>query len=121
DDYLLRRSGARLVLGTKLSTVERLGDRWIINGALAARVLVGAGGHFCPVARLTGAKSSRERAVVAQEAEFEMDAGQRAGCRVSPEMPELYFCSDMKGYGWCFRKENFLNVGLGRLDQHRLS
>ncbi len=35
-------------------------------------------------------------------------------------MPELYFCSDMKGYGWCFRKQNFLNVGLGRLDQHRL-
>ena len=58
--------------------------------------------------------------VVAQEAEFEMDAEQRAGCRVQPERPELYFCRDMKGYGWCFRKQNFLNVGLGRLDQHRL-
>src|SRR5439155_1080061 len=35
--------------------------------------------------------------------------------------PELYFCSDMKGYGWCFRKHNILNVGLGRLDQRQLS
>ena len=26
----------------------------------------------------------------------------------------------MKGYGWCFRKENFLNIGLGRLDAHAL-
>jgi geranylgeranyl reductase family protein len=120
DDYLLRRSGARLVLGAPLKALEHSGDCWIVNGKVAARMLVGAGGHFCPVARLTGAKSSRENAVVAQEAEFEMDPQQRAGCRVSPEMPELYFCPDMKGYGWCFRKQNFLNVGLGRLDQHRL-
>jgi len=27
----------------------------------------------------------------------------------------------MKGYGWCFRKQNVLNVGLGRLDRHSLS
>jgi flavin-dependent dehydrogenase len=33
----------------------------------------------------------------------------------------LYFCSDMKGYGWCFRKGDLLNVGLGRADPHRLS
>jgi flavin-dependent dehydrogenase len=26
----------------------------------------------------------------------------------------------MKGYGWCFRKQNVLNVGLGRLDPHAL-
>lgn len=83
--------------------------------------MVGAGGHFCPVARLTGSKSRAEEVVVAQEAEFEMDPRQRAGCAVSSELPELYFCSDLKGYGWCFRKGNFLNVGLGRMDQHRLS
>jgi len=27
----------------------------------------------------------------------------------------------MKGYGWCFRKQDILNVGLGRLDPHGLS
>ena len=90
-------------------------------GSMQARLVVGAGGHFCPVAKLTGAKPPRENAVVAQEAEFEMDQGQQAGCRVRAEMPELYFCEDIKGYGWCFRKQNYLNIGLGRMDQHRLS
>jgi flavin-dependent dehydrogenase len=120
DDYLLRRSGARLILGAPLTTLERRCERWIANGQLEARMLIGAGGHFCPVARLIGAKKTQEKAVVAQEAEFEMDSEQVVGCRVQPETPELYFCSDMKGYGWCFRKGNFLNVGLGRMDQHRL-
>ena len=121
DEYLLRRSGARLLEGVNLTTLERRDGAWVANGALRARLVVGAGGHFCPVARLTGAKSHGEQAVVAQEAEFEMDENQRAGCAVSPEVPELYFCSDLKGYGWCVRKQNFLNIGLGRMDPHRLS
>ena len=121
DEYLLRRSSARLLEGVDLKTFERCDGEWIANGELAARLVVGAGGHFCPVARLTGTKSAGESVVVAQEAEFEMDEQQRAGCAVSPEVPELYFCADFKGYGWCFRKQNFLNVGLGRMDQHRLS
>jgi len=121
DDYLLRRSGARLMLGTSLASLERHQDRWIANGSLEARMVVGAGGHFCPVARLTGARKPREKAVVAQETEFEMNSEQAARCLVRSETPELYFCSDMKGYGWCFRKGKFLNVGLGRLDQHKLS
>ena len=73
------------------------------------------------MAKLTGAKPAREKAVVAQEAEFEMDQRQQAGCRVRADTPELYFCADIKGYGWCFRKHNYLNIGLGRMDQHRLS
>jgi geranylgeranyl reductase family protein len=121
DEYLLRRSGARLLEGVELRKLERSDSEWIANDGLRARLVVGAGGHFCPVARLTGAKSTGESVVVAQEAEFEMDEQQRAGCTVSPEIPELYFCADFKGYGWCFRKQNFLNVGLGRMDQHRLS
>jgi menaquinone-9 beta-reductase len=121
DEYLLRRSGARLLEGIDLKRLEHRDGEWIANGGLRARLVVGAGGHFCPVARLTGAKSTGESVVVAQEAEFEMDEPQRAGCAVSPDVPELYFCGDFKGYGWCFRKHNFLNVGLGRMDQHRLS
>jgi len=39
---------------------------------------------------------------------------------VKAELPELYFCDDLVGYGWCFRKNNFLNIGLGRLDRHEL-
>jgi menaquinone-9 beta-reductase len=121
DDYLLKRSGARVLPPAALATLERTQDGWIANGKIQSRLIIGAGGHFCPVARLTGAKASSETPVVAQETEFEMDAHQLADCRVRGDTPELYFCSDMKGYGWCFRKDNFLNIGLGRADPHRLS
>jgi geranylgeranyl reductase family protein len=121
DDYLLRRSGARLLEGISLASLQRDSGGWIVNGNMRARLVVGAGGHFCPVAKLTGAKPARESAVVAQEAEFEMDDRQQSACRVRSDMPELYFCADLKGYGWCFRKNNYLNIGLGRMDQHRLT
>ena len=110
-----------MFLGEGLINLERSVDRWIANDRISATFIVGAGGHFCPVARFGGAKLGGEPAIVAQEAEFEMDEFQMKSCRVREEIPELYFCSDMKGYGWCFRKGNFLNVGLGRADQHRLS
>ena len=70
---------------------------------------------------LPGPKPVRESAVVAQEIEFEMSDSAAGACRVREEIPELYFCADMQGYGWCFRKGNILNIGLGRADPHRLS
>jgi flavin-dependent dehydrogenase len=39
---------------------------------------------------------------------------------VAPDIPELYFCKDLKGYGWCFRKQGYVNIGLGRADHHQL-
>lgn len=118
DAFLLQRSGARVREGEALSRLARVGDHWIVNGTLRAPLLVGAGGHFCPVARHQR-DSATEPVVVAREIEFEMtDPG---SCRIHPERPELYFASDLKGYGWCFRKQNVLNVGLGRQDPHGLS
>jgi flavin-dependent dehydrogenase len=119
DEYLLRRSGARLWEGVAIKSIERAADGWTINGNLKTRMLVGAGGHFCPVARAIG-NSNSEEPVIAQEIEFEMTPQQAAACAIQQEVPELYFCHDLQGYGWCFRKNNFLNVGLGRLDQHAL-
>lgn len=120
DAYLLGRSGARVREDTPLKQLERAGDCWAVNGEIMARVVIGAGGHFCPVARFMGADARQEIAVAAQEMEFEMSAEQRAGCEIRGEVPELFFCADMKGYGWCFRKQTFLNIGLGRLDPRGL-
>ncbi len=120
DDYLLKRCGARLREKEPITSIERSGDRWLVNGDMSPRLLVGAGGHFCPVARWMGNATSDDP-VVAQEIEFAMNAEQAAMCKVEPEVPELYFCEDLKGYGWCFRKNNFLNIGLGRMDQHTLT
>ncbi|MGC2456781.1 MAG: NAD(P)/FAD-dependent oxidoreductase [Gallionellaceae bacterium] len=122
DDYLLRRSGARLLLGQPLTSLERRGSQWLVNDAIMAPLLIGAGGHFCPVARFLGAKlGAGEPAVTAKEIEFEMNQLQRNDCQVRPDRPELYFCRDLKGYGWCFRKGNYLNIGLGREVSHGLA
>jgi len=69
---------------------------------------------------IAGANARHEVSVAAQEIEFEMSERQRDQCSIRAEIPELYFCPDMKGYGWCVRKKNFLNIGLGRLDPHAL-
>ncbi len=117
DEYLLRRTGAELLLGESLESLERCDSGWRINGRCEARVVVGAGGHFCPVARRLGARSVEGASVVrAQEVEFAIPAGQHESVAVRPERPELHFCDDLSGYGWCFRKGDFLNIGLGRLD-----
>jgi len=115
DDYLLRRSGARLCLGEPVRAIHPAEDGWIVNDRLAARMLVAAGGHFCPVARLVhGPQERGGPLVLSQEVEFELDPARQADCPVLPEVPEIYFCADLLGYGWCIRKGNYLNVGLGR-------
>ena len=122
DQYLLDKSGARTSLGESIQSIERDGSMWQINGRYEAPMLVGAGGHFCPVARHLGAKvGGQSRVVAAQEAEFELTDEQIRACPIKPEVPELYFCEDLVGYGWCFRKDRFLNVGLGREDSVQLS
>jgi flavin-dependent dehydrogenase len=121
DHYLLQRSGACVCEGVALNHLQRVDGRWIVNGQVSAPVIVGAGGHFCPVARAIGAAKRGEAAVVAQEIEFELDRAQAADCSIAPDTPELYLCSDLKGYGWCFRKQGFINIGLGRLDRHELT
>jgi geranylgeranyl reductase family protein len=121
DHYLLARSGARTHLGEPFQNLKREGKRWVVNGEISAAMLVGAGGHFCPVARQTAKPVENDETVIlAQEIEFEMPADEAAVCRVEPQVPELYFCEDLKGYAWCFRKGNFLNIGLGREGETRL-
>jgi flavin-dependent dehydrogenase len=118
DTYLLRRSGAPVVEGAAGTGLRREGGEWVVGELVRAPMLVGAGGHFCPVARELGARSTADVVVAAQEVEFAMSAAQVAACQVRPEVPELYFCADLKGYGWCFRKGDVLNVGFGRADGH---
>ncbi|MBT8063055.1 MAG: NAD(P)/FAD-dependent oxidoreductase [Gammaproteobacteria bacterium] len=121
DNYLLQRSGARLLLGEPFKTMRRDSGCWMVNDRVRARLVVGAGGHFCPVARFIGAKSASETVVAAKEIEFELSPDQKAQCPVNGDVPELYFTPDCKGYGWVFRKGDYLNIGLGREDRHSLS
>ena len=120
DHYLLQRSEARLELGIPISGIRRQGTGWVVNETVNASMLVGGGGHFCPVARMLSETSHEAPLVVAQEVEFAIPLREAASFSIASDTPELYFCRDLKGYGWCFRKQNYLNVGFGRLDRHSL-
>jgi flavin-dependent dehydrogenase len=120
DEYLLRRSGARLRLGTPIQSIRRDGRLWVVNDGLKAPMLVGAGGHFCPVARMLNGSSDGASLVVAQEAEFPIDPRELTSFATVAERPELYFSRAINGYGWCLRKGNCLNIGYGHIDSRRL-
>ena len=122
DHYLLQRSNAKIIEKEPIKKIQYENGNWILNEKISAPLLIGAGGHFCPIARHIGAKlGNKEPIVAAQEVEFEMTPEQAAECKAQGEIPELYFCRDLIGYGWIFRKGNFLNIGLGRQDNHKLS
>jgi flavin-dependent dehydrogenase len=50
-----------------------------------------------------------------------MSEVQKAACTIDGDVPELFFTPDLKGYGWVFRKGDYLNIGLGREDKHKLA
>ena len=115
DHYLLARSGATVFAGTPVATLRREHEWWIVNESLRAPMLVGAGGHFCPVSRQLNGLTPAARGwpvVVAQEVERPL-GDEDAAFVTDPATPELYFRPDLRGYGWCFRKGRHLNVGLG--------
>jgi geranylgeranyl reductase family protein len=120
DHYLLARSGARVLGGETVKSIRLAGEKWIVNERITADMVVGAGGHFCPIARMLNPHEDDAPIVAAQEAEFPIDAD-AASFAVDQETPELYFSSDLNGYGWCFRKQQYINVGLGLLDRHACS
>jgi flavin-dependent dehydrogenase len=122
DHYLLRRSAARLALGEAVRSIVREDGGWLVNDRIRTPLVVGAGGHFCPVSRMLGVEpGSRLSIVVAQETEFRLPARERGECGIEQDVAQIYFCPDLKGYGWCVAKGDYLNVGLGREDSHRLS
>lgn len=46
---------------------------------------------------------------------------QQAACTIKPDTPELFFLPDLSGYGWAVRKQQVLNIGLGRQDNKNLA
>lgn len=115
DHYLLARAGAALRLGEPLRALRRERGRWVANDAVGAPIVVGAGGHFCPVAQRLGCATGPPAPVVAaQEVELRVAPEELEKLDVEARLPELFFEPDLAGYGWVVRKGGWLNVGLGR-------
>jgi len=119
DHHLLDRArvaGAEVREGARVTAVTRQSDGIHVvseQGTFVAPVVIGAGGHHCPVAKAFGPLSEREEAVVAQESETRLPADRREALRGVATAPELYVERDLKGYGWYFPKEDVLNIGIG--------
>jgi geranylgeranyl reductase family protein len=110
DDFLLRRARVRVIDGTGVEDLRQTGEEWMVNDTVAAPIIVGAGGHFCPVARHLRGGADTVTPVVAKETEFRVDPE----LRHSGGPPELFFCRDLEGYAWYVPKGDFVNVGIGR-------
>jgi geranylgeranyl reductase family protein len=120
DDFLLRRAaaaGAEVCEGTRVRAVQAVpgGVEVTVDGGdvLRADVVVGAGGHGCPVARTLGAIDPAEAVVVTQESETRVGAERLRALTPRAGSPELIAEPDFRGYGWYFTKGDFLNVGVG--------
>lgn len=125
DHFLLERAraaGVEVREGARVDLVEhrdghiRVGG---FSGEVDAAVVIGAGGHHCPVARALGEVSPREAVVVTQESETFVGRDRLGGFAPRPGVPELFPEPDLRGYGWYFVKGDFLNVGIGALDDGR--
>ena len=121
DDYLLRRADVRLQLGQAVRSLVRLRARLGGQRGIPSAAASGGGRTFLsrrPAACSAAAgRDGRDPVVVGEEFEIELSPSQQARCAVDPLVPEIYFCDDLLGYGWCLRKGPLLNVGLGREDR----
>jgi geranylgeranyl reductase family protein len=119
DHYLLERAaavGADVRWGIRVTDV-RADDGGVTveteRGRFRAPVVIGAGGHRCPVARALGQVSPREEVVVAQESETRLTPEWTEQLQAFMQAPELYVEPDLRGYGWFFPKQDFINIGVG--------
>jgi geranylgeranyl reductase family protein len=119
DHYLLERAaaaGADVRWGVRVKQVSAgsAGVRIETDrGVFEAPVVIGAGGHRCPVAKALGEVSERECVVAAQESETRLSPEWAERLRPFMAAPELYVEPDLRGYGWYFPKQEFLNIGIG--------
>ena len=114
DHWLLRRSGAPLYRH-KVERIERLGGRYVLDGAYSAKFLVGAGGTHCPVYRALFRDSSPRSAgslIVTLETEFPYPYS-------DPRCQLWFFEHGLSGYAWYVPKigagggPTHVNVGIG--------
>ena len=119
DHFLLERAaavGADVRWGIRVTGVSAGPAAVAVEterGRFEAPVVIGAGGHRCPVARVLGEVSEREEVVVAQESETRLGPEWTERLRPFMEAPEIYVEPDLRGYGWFFPKQDFINIGIG--------
>ncbi len=122
DSYLLERSGVKVYEEYRVNGINVMPEYVELNGDLKAKVIVGAGGHFCPVSKSLGNSVSDTYTLAAMESETKLDEHLIKKYVSYPGSPEVIYLEDLKGYAWFFSKDSYLNIGIGSLkrkDVHR--
>lgn len=109
DHWLLKRSGVP-VNTHRVKDIKKDGDYYVIDDLYACRILVGAGGTFCPVYR-TFFRPVNPRAkdllIVTLEEEFSYNYQDR-DCHM------WFLQNRFPGYSWYVPKSNgYLSIGIG--------
>ncbi len=108
DDWLLKRSGVRIIKH-EVKEIVKVEKGWRIDDQFSADILVGAGGTHCPVYRSLY-KQSHPRTgeqIVALEEEFPIEWRDNK-CRL------WFFDHGLPGYAWYVPKAGgYLNIGVG--------
>lgn len=113
DDWLLKRSGARVVTHA-VKRIARRSGRYDIDGRFRCDYLVGAGGTVCPVYRsLFREIDPRARWLQVAALEQELPYRWRDGdCHL------WFFEKGLPGYSWYVPKQDgYLNLGVGGMVQ----
>ena len=120
DEYLLQKSGVNPRENCRADKIEFYKDRVVINNSFSAQMVVGAGGHFCPVAKVLGNNYRDNFTVAALESETELDAETIQRTVPCPGVPEIIYLDDLDGYAWYFSKGTYLNIGIGCLSRKNI-
>jgi len=109
DDWLLKRSGAKVVQH-QVRRIVRDGDGFVIDDRYRCKYLIGAGGTKCPVFRDLFREANpraKELQAVALEEEFAYDWK-------DPDCHLWFFEKGFPGYAWYVpKRDGYLNIGIG--------
>jgi len=120
DAYLLGLSGVKVSENFNVKKIEFLEDRVVVNDSLEARMLVGAGGHFCPASKALGNSYKDDSTLATLESETELDSETINRTVPYPGAPEVIYLKTVDGYAWYFSKGNYLNIGIGSLNRKKI-
>tara|TARA_B100000029_G_scaffold294312_1_gene287632 strand:+ start:9262 stop:10389 length:1128 start_codon:yes stop_codon:yes gene_type:complete len=119
DHFLLNRAkeeGVDVRCGVRVRNIKFNNDSVTIYSdkeEFKSTIVVGAGGHTCPVARISGSISSEESVVLTQESETNIGTNVLESIAPNYGLPELFPEPDFNGYAWYFTKGDYLNIGVG--------
>lgn len=114
DAFLAARVSTVLRENTLVRSINYQDNGVLINDDVLASLVIGAGGHSCPGARLLAGAGQGDKWTVAA-----LCTEGRIPERFIPDLqkwtgwPHIIFTPDFSGYGWFFVKGGFVNIGIG--------